>query len=286
MVAVVAAWAIPSEVLAAGSPVKIGHAVHGERGGLKGNKAGDYKGREIYIENWTYSAFSVSRYHWKYVFRARDHELAKAIASNMKAICRNDKIGYDQNSPDSATLYDKAEAKDWNISEINSRCETTCSNAVSVCLNAEGIDVPKYWNTAKMKQDLMDTGMFECLKAKKYVRSSEKLVVGDILLNPGHHTAVVVESDNPFTYTLTYKNTNGNTVGAQIEEGTYIQINPNNSSEPVRVKMDGNRELTEEEADLKGHVLAGWDEMSGGVFTARFKPERQQMDISGEKVKL
>ena len=30
------------------SSVKIGHAVHGETGNLKGNKAGDYKGREIY----------------------------------------------------------------------------------------------------------------------------------------------------------------------------------------------------------------------------------------------
>lgn len=289
VVLITAALAVPyftAGVFAAASPVKIGHAVHGERGGLKGNKAGDYKGREVYTENWTYSMLGVSRYHWKYVFRAKDHELAKGIARNMKAICGNDKIGYDQELPDSTSLYDKAEAKDWDISAITSRCETTCSNAVSVCLNAEGVDIPKNWNTGKMKKDLMDTGMFECLSAKEYVKSSEKLVEGDILLNPGHHTAVVVESGNPFTYTLSYKRANGKTAKVYIEEGTYIQINPNNSTEPLRVVLDDNMELTEEDASLKDHEFAGWVRSDGNTYTARYKPKREQMRLSGEKVKI
>ena len=286
LAAVIAVWAMPADSFAAGSAVRIGHAVHGERGGLKGNKAGDYKGREVYIEDWTYSVLSVSRYHWKYVFRAKDHDLARGIASNMKAICSNDKIGYDQKSPDCTSLYDKAEAKDWDISAINSWCETTCSNAVSVCLNAEGVDIPKSWNTSRMKKDLMATDLFECLDAKEYVKSSRKLVLGDILLNPGHHTAVVVESDNPFTYTLKYIDPDGKDVEKQIEENKYIRINPNNSSEPVRVKMDSDRELTKEDAALKDHELTGWEATGSGTYTARFRPERQQMKISGEKVKI
>lgn len=286
LMAAAVVWTAPQSAYAAGSAVKIGHAVHGERGGLKGNKAGDYKGREVYIENWTYSILGVSRYHWKYVFRAKDRDLAKGIARNMKAICKNNRIGYDQNSPDSTTLYDKAEDKGWDISEIDSKCETTCSNAVSVCLNAEGVNVPKSWNTSKMKKDLMATGMFVCLSKKEFVKSSEKLVEGDILLNPGHHTAVVVDSDNPFTYTLTYKNTDGKTVEELIEEDTYININPNNSTEPVRELMDENRELTEEDAALKDHVLVGWDVTDGNTFTARFRAERRPMKLTGEKVKL
>ena len=286
LAATVVMWAMPADAFAAGSTVKIGHAVHGERGGLKGNKAGDYKGREVYIENWTYSVFGASRYHWKYVFRAKDHKLARGIAYSMEAICNNNKIGYDQNRPDSTSLYDKAEAKNWEITEINSWCETTCSNAVSVCLNSEGVEVPKNWNTSRMKKDLMATGMFECLDAKEYVRSSKKLVLGDILLNPGHHTAVVVESDNPFTYTLKYLNTKGKEVETQIEEDAYIQINPNNGSEPLRVKMDDNRELTAEDTSLKDHELIGWDKSENGTFTARFRPKRNPMKLTGERIRV
>ena len=279
-------WTVPQSAYAAGSSVKIGHAVHGERGGLKGNKTGDYKDREVYIENWTYSVLNVSRYHWKYVLRAKDHDLAKAIASNMRAICNNNRIGYDQNEPDSTTLYDKAEANGWDISSINTRCETTCSNAISVCLNAEGVDIPKNWNTSKMRRDLMDTGLFECMKAKAYVRSSDKLVEGDILLKPGHHTAVVVESSNPFTYTLKYTKTSGKSVRLFLEEDSYIQINPNNSTEPLQVLMDDNIELTDEYATLKDHELTGWERTDSTTFTARYRPERPQMKLSGKKVKI
>ena len=279
-------WVIPSEAFATGPSVRIGHAVHGEKGGLKGNKAGDYKGREVYIENWNYSMLSGSRYHWKYVFRAKDHDLAEGIARNMEAICKNNRIGYDQNSPDSTSLYDKAEEKGWDISAVNSWCETTCSNAVSVCLNAEGVDVPKNWNTSRMRKDLVDTGMFECIKAKAYVKSSDKLVEGDILLNPGHHTAVVVESSNPFTYTLRYTKTDGKTAKVFIEEDTYIQINPNNSTEPMRVLMDDNMELTEEDAYLRDHILEGWVRTDSTTFTARYKAERLPMRLSGKKVKI
>ena len=286
LIAVIAIWPLSAESYAAGSSVKIGHAVHGERGGLKGNKTGDYKNREVYIEKWTYSMLGSSRYHWKYVLRAKDHDLAKGIAANMRAICKNDKIGYDQNRPDSTTLYDKAEAKGWDISSINSRCETTCSNAISVCLNAEGVDIPKNWNTSRMRKDLLDTGLFECMETKAFVKSSERLVEGDILLKPGHHTAVVVESDNPFTYTLRYKKTNGKTVRVFLDEDSYIQINPNNSSEPLRVKMDDNIELTDEYAILKDHVLTGWERTNGTTFTARYRAERSQMKLSGRKVKI
>lgn len=268
------------------SSVKIGHAVHGETGNLKGNKAGDYKGREVYIENWTYSAFSFSRYHWKYVLRAKDHDLARAIAANMKAVCKNNNIGYDQNSSDNATFYDAAKANGWDISGVSKKCETTCSNAISVCLNAEGVKMPRKWHTSRMKKSLMDTGMFDCFTDAAYVKSAAKLVPGDILLFPGRHTAVVVESDNPFTYKLSYKNAKGKSVSVQIEEDTDVRLNPNNGTEPMSIKMDSDKNLAEIHVSLTNHDLNGWTRTGDRDFTASYKPKRAQLKITAEKVKI
>lgn len=277
----------PYVVYAAHDPhVKIGHALRGEKGSLKGNKPGDQTGNEICIEDWSYSVFSASGYHWKYVLRAKDHDLARAVAEHMKEICSNDKIGYDQNEPDCTTLYEEAKKNDWDISGIRKKCETTCSDAISVCLNAEGVKISKTWNTSRMKQDLEKTGEFECFDSKDYTKSSKKLVVGDILLYPGRHAAVVVESDNPFMYKLTYLNKKGKTVSIEIEENKYVQINPNNSSEVRRIKMNGDLDISDEEAALKNHTFAGWEKTGTRTLTACYKPMRQKMKLVTEKVKI
>lgn len=288
LVAAVMAFSLsaPAKVSAASSSkVKIGHAVSGEKG-LKGNKPGDQTGSEVRIEDWSYSIFGTSRSHWKYVLRAKDHDLARAIAKHMTEICDNEKIGYDQNDPDCITLYDEAKAKGWDIKAIKKKCETTCSDAVSVCLNAEGVKVPKRWNSSKMKKDLLETDLFECLDTKDYAQSSKKLVPGDILIAPGRHTAVVIESDNPFTYKLTYSNAGGETIDMRLEEGVYITINPNNSNEPSRVKMDSDIDMTNEKAVLAGHIFVGWEKTGTRTLTACYKPERQIMRIKTDKVKI
>ena len=277
---------LPEISYAAGSGVKIGHAVYGEGGRLKGGKAGDKNGREVYIENWTYSVLGMSRYHWKYVLRCKDHDIARALASDMKAICGNNKIGYDQRSPDCTSLYKEAKANGWNISGINNKCETTCSNAISVCLNAEGIKIPKNWKSGRMRKDLMATGMFECFKADKYVKSSEELVLGDILIKPGHHAAMVVESDNPFTYKLTYLDQDGKTATARIEENEDVLLNPNNSSEIVYIKMDSNKDLKEEVPSLRDHKFIGWTKTGSRSFMACYSAERQTLSIKTKKVRI
>ncbi len=268
------------------SGVKIGHPVHGERGALRGNKAGDQKNKEVYIEDWKYSILSSSRYHWKYVVRAKDHDLARAIAGNMEAICKNDNIGYDLKSPDNVSLYNKLVKNGWDIKGIDSKCETMCSNAVSVCLNAEGVNVPKDWKTRNMKDDLLATGLFECLSSKKYVRSSDYLVKGDILIYPGRHTAVVVESGNPFTYTLKYTRSDGKEVSKQIQEGSTLMINLNNSTEPYGITMSGDVNMADVKAELKNYVFTGWQLTKGKYITAEYRPERQLMKPKAKKIKL
>ena len=117
-----ASIAMPADVYAASPKVRIGHAVIGEKG-LKGNKPGDQKGNEVFVEDWSYSIFSSSGYHWVYVLRPKDHDLARAIAAHMVEICENKKIGYDQNTPDSGTLFDEAKKNDWDITRIKSGCD-------------------------------------------------------------------------------------------------------------------------------------------------------------------
>lgn len=277
----------PYDVYAAyDSQVKIGHALRGETGSLKGNKPGDQTGNEVCIEDWSYSVFSASGYHWKYVLRAKNHDLARAMAEQMKEICANEKIGYDQNDPDCTTLYDEAKKNDWNIAGIKKKCETTCSDAISVCLNAEGVKIAKRWNTSRMKQDLVKTGEFECFDTKEYTKSSKKLVTGDILLYPGRHAAVVVESDNPFTYRMTYKNRDGHTTKIEVEENTYVRLNPNNGSEPDNIRMDSDKDITDEVRVLRDHTFVGWKKTGRRTLTAFYKSERQKMKVVCEKVKI
>jgi len=277
---------LPSGAYAESTPnVTIGHAVTGEKG-LKGNKTGNQTGAETRTEEWSYSMMPGSRYHWKYVLRAKDHDLARAIAKHMKEICANDRIGYDQNQPDSTSLYDEAEKKDWKISKIKKKCETTCSNAVSVCLNAEGVKVPKQWNSSNMKKDLMATDLFESFDSKDYTRSSKKLVTGDILVAPGKHTAVVIESDNPFMCKLTYMNEEGVSAVIEAEENHFIRLNPNNSTETTSIKLDKDKDITAEEAQLKDHVFIGWQKTGSRSLTACYRPERQAMRPAAEKKQI
>ena len=118
------------------------------------------------------------------------------------------------------------------------------------------------------------------------VKSAAKLVPGDILLFPGRHTAVVVESDNPFTYKLSYKNAKGKSVSVQIEEDTDVRLNPNNGTEPMSIKMDSDKNLAEIHVSLTNHDLNGWTRTGDRDFTACYRPKRAQLKITAEKVKI
>lgn len=174
--------------------VKIGQATCDERGKATGGKAGDQTGREVAISNWSYSKTPGAWNHWDKVLRAKDPKIAEKIAKSMKDACANDRIGYDLSSSDRGTLYDEAKRFGWDLSKIKVKCETSCVDLVSVCLNSAGIKTPKYWASKNVYKDLMATRKFECLVGKAYVASSDKLKPGDILNAPdAPHTAMVVE---------------------------------------------------------------------------------------------
>lgn len=163
---------------------QIGHASIDENGRACYGKAGDQNGREVLIQNW-YS------HPWHTVIRPINSSTAKKIAYTMKAICNNNNIGYDQTQR--KTLYDLASKVNWDISKIKTPCETDCSAAVCVCVNASGIKVSPLMYTGNELEILKGTGKFTILKDVKYTKSPDYLKSGDILLANGH-TAIVVSN--------------------------------------------------------------------------------------------
>ncbi|MDO4975010.1 MAG: hypothetical protein Q4E61_01630, partial [Alphaproteobacteria bacterium] len=176
--------------------VKIGQATSGEGGKLRGCRAGDQSGGEVSVSNWSYASGSGSSYHWVYVFRAKNPVIAKKISKVMKQIAANNHVGYDKNAPDRYTLYDQAKANNWDVTKITNDCETTCSSAVAVALNCAGVRVPKLLYSQIVYEEIMKTKKFDCYTTSDYTASPDKLMEGDILCNPKHHTAMVVESPN------------------------------------------------------------------------------------------
>ena len=265
--------------------VTIGHAVSGENG-LSGNNPGDQSGREVFLTKWEYNMFEYATCHWTYVLRPKDPEVAKKIAAQMKAACKNKKIGYDQEYPDRGSLYEAAKEVDWDLSKVDERCETTCTCLISVCLRSAGIKMPKYWMSGDVKDDLMETDQFYCFETKDYTASADKLVVGDILVNPRKHTAMVVESPNPFTYPVTYVNTDGETQTEQLSEDSEIILNPNNGKDAEKIKVTKSLDLTEKVPVKNNYEFLGWEKTGESTFSAQYKGTMPSIKVKSEFVDL
>lgn len=173
--------------------VIIGQACCDERGRLQGGKAGD-QAKEVRYSYWAWSESGA--YNWRYVFRAKDKYTRLVIAQAMRDCYKNQHIGYDIGRPDRFTAYDEAASHDWNIKKIDKDCETTCSQAVSMCLRAAGISkdyAPRFCNIAVMTDVLPKCPQFKVYRSKKYCAKSTYLQPGDILLSPSH-TVIVTKA--------------------------------------------------------------------------------------------
>ena len=252
--------------------VVIGQATNGEGGSLRGCKAGDQSGSEVSLGKWSYGRSSGSPMHWEYVFRAKDPSIGKALAENMKAAAANNHIGYDQNSPDRYSFYVEAERAGWDISAISTNCETTCASAVSVCLNAAGVKVPKLWYSGIVARDLKNTGQFDCFTSSDYTASSAKLLPGDILVSPDKHTAMVVESPNHFQFEVKYKEAGAKDESSVLaEEGSELHLVLNNGEDVKTIVVEDKVNLAEYTPEKGDFRFTGWKKTSDDVFSAEFE---------------
>ena len=170
----------------------IGQACANESGKLEGGKAGDQTGGEVCISKWS------SSYGWKYVIRLKDKSLRDKLAQAAIDACENKNIGYDTKKPDRYTAWDIAEKNGHNIKGIDKRCETTCSQLVSMCLRAVGVPkkyAKRHYDIAAETKALLRCPLVDVYIDKNHTQSSKYLQPGDILLS-SHHTAIVVKSPN------------------------------------------------------------------------------------------
>ena len=270
--------------------VTIGQATNGEGGRISGCTAGDQTGKEVSLSGWSYRSGLSAPNHWVYVFRAKDPEVAKKMAAAMKAAADNACVGYDQKTPDRYSFYDEAQKVGWDIEAIETNCETTCASAVSVCLNAAGVEAPRQWSSGAVYNYLMSTDQFYCYTDSEYTASPDKLLPGDILCNPRTHTAMVVESPNPFLYEVKYSDTSGEEQTDQAEEGSKISLNLNNGKTTRSIKVDSAVDLNEYAPEKQGYEFDGWDKVEDGSYSARYKgtlaPVRTTGNINEGKKQL
>ena len=275
-------FSVTVPTFAADSQVKLGQANCGEGRSLRGNKAGDQTGSEVAVSKWGYSDSPSNPYHWKYVFRAKDPDVARKLAESMKAAAENSHVGYDQNVPDRFSFYDEAKKVGWDISAISNNCETTCASAVSVCCNAAGIPTPRMLYSGIVYKELMKTDAFECLTDSSYTASSANLLPGDILCNPDRHTAMVVESPNKFVFEVNYSDDAGKEQTDFAEEGSTINLNLNNGEEAVAITADSSIDLEKYEPD-KGHCkFSGWEKIGENAYAARFESSIAPIEIADD----
>lgn len=166
----------------------IGHARINEKGTTHGGKPGDQTGKECCITKWHDGK-------WLYVFRHKDSAKRKKLAQYMTDTCNNNNIGYNVDKPNRYAAWDAAEKNGHDIKGIKTKGDTTCSQAVSMCMRAIGISkeyAPRHCNITVFTKVMKANPDFTMYKSKDYVSKVSKLEVGDILLSE-KHTAIVVK---------------------------------------------------------------------------------------------
>lgn len=178
--------------------VLIGHASIDENGRAYNGAAGDQTKREVCTRNWYNKP-------WDIVIRPKDANLAEKMAIACEQACANNKIGYDQYQRN--TLYTQAQKVNFDLSKITTSCECDCSSLMCICAIAAGIpagalyisgNMRVTWN---MRSAFKNTGKFEILTDSKYLTSDAYLKRGDILVNEGSHTAMVLSNGSKITST-------------------------------------------------------------------------------------
>ena len=169
----------------------IGHACKNEHETYKDGQAGDQTKVEVYIRTWYNRP-------WNVILRAKDKNTREKLAQAMEMACKNESIGYAQNTRN--TLWNNIKNYQFNPSKTTKAVNTDCSALVCVCCAYAGIPIhylqigTNSLTTSTLRKYLLLSGMFEALTNRKYLTSDKYLLRGDILLYEGHHTAINLDN--------------------------------------------------------------------------------------------
>lgn len=171
--------------------VLIGHSSIDENGRAYNGQAGDQTKKEVCTRSWYNKS-------WDVVIRAKDAAMAEKMAVACEQACANDKIGYDQYQRN--TLYTQAQKVNFDLSKITAACECDCSSLMCICAIAAGVPAGALYisgnmrTTRNMRSAFKNTGKFEILTDSKYLTSDAYLKRGDIIVNEGSHTIMVLSN--------------------------------------------------------------------------------------------
>lgn len=195
--------------------IKISHASRDENKKAIGGAAGDQDGREVCVARW-YTA------SWDVVLRPKTKIIAEKSAKFMEDVCENQLVGYDQSNRNS--LYEQAKKVNFDASKIKVKCECDCSSLIHVAVIAAGVNIAYGSNgftTRTMVDKLVASGSYEKLTDSKYLTSDKYLKRGDIVVNVGSHTIMVLENGVNATQS-TVKPTTTPTVSAPTKKPDII----------------------------------------------------------------
>lgn len=173
--------------------VMIGHASGDERHKLRGGKAGEQNGREVYIRTWYNRP-------WTYVIEFKDPEMAERAAYCMERACANKHIGYNQDRRN--TLLYEARKYGYDPGKVTKDVDTDCSALVALCCMYAGIPESALYiggnsaYTGNLRTLLKKTGKVNVYTEKKRLTSGNYNKRGTILLYEGHHVAIQL-TDGP-----------------------------------------------------------------------------------------
>ena len=217
------------------SPVKISNSGSDENGNYKNGKAGDQTGKEWRIRDWY-------NYPWNCVLRHPLAEVRACLATLAVKAAENNNIGYDQNQRDDYGI-ELAKA-DYDPSKITKPVESDCSKGVIDDTKAAGhiLGIPDLQNikatyTGNMRAAYKAAG-FYVLTETKYLKSSDYLLAGDILLNDAHHTCTVITNGAKSGDTVVMPLVKRGSTGAAVEE-LQEKLNAVNYRNKKILEVDG-----------------------------------------------
>lgn len=157
---------------------KFGSARSDERGQYRGGQRGDQTTREVMVQE----AY-MHRNGWT-IIRAKDPNVANALAWSMSVACAVDTVGYNQD--DRYAIF-------WTSVRDNVPTNCDCSTLVAWCVCNVGInnfDLNDFY-TGNEVERLVGTGAFDVIPC----HSIDDMYTGDILVDARgtSHTGIIVE---------------------------------------------------------------------------------------------
>lgn len=275
--------------------VKIGHAVGDERGSGRGGAAGDQNGKEVLFATWY-------KKDWDFIIRAKDPKVAEIMAITCEQGVENPYIGYDKGQRN--TILTEARKVNFNLSAIKTPCECDCSSFMCICAIAAGVPENKLYISGNLRATTTMKSAFNKLKDMfdiytdtKYRTTDEYLKRGDIVVNVGSHTFMVlsngakagesekIEVEIPKAPEIS---TNSGVLGIAVALGSVnVRKGPSTAYAKVGIVRKGQKvEVVEITSNNWYKIIWNNDYAYVSNRTGSYFNFNQNSDLKGNKVKI